>query len=395
MTKVAVIGTGTMGSMAVWQLAKAGIDVVGYDQFAAPHDKGAHAGEGRFFRVAYHEGRGYVPLLLEARRDWLELEAETGEELFEPTGFVTIGASEDARLEQIFGSIEDFSLPHILSDARDIPRLYPQHHALADDDVAIFDKLAGVLAPERAVRAACLAGQAHGATIRSRTTVLAVEPASDGVAVTTESGTEMFDRAVVTAGPWAPRFELLSAAELQVRRLFHTWFLTARPEEYRFGRFAPFMRITAGLEDYSFGIAGTPSRDGRIIKAGATVPFYDDPIDPETVDRRVPEEYVSHLAEALACYLPGVGPNPIRSAVYMDAYTPDLTPIIDVVDERILCMAGFSGHGFKFAPLFGRVAAAFGTDADWKAVAGFDFRSLLRTAPASEHAHVNKDQAVA
>lgn len=59
--KVGVIGLGAIGSMALWQLAKRGVDVTGFEQFGIGHDRSGVGGESRLFRVAYKEGAQYVP----------------------------------------------------------------------------------------------------------------------------------------------------------------------------------------------------------------------------------------------------------------------------------------------------------------------------------------------
>ena len=53
--RVAVVGTGTMGSQAAWRLASRGADVVGYDRYAPGHDRSAAGGETRVFRSAHFE----------------------------------------------------------------------------------------------------------------------------------------------------------------------------------------------------------------------------------------------------------------------------------------------------------------------------------------------------
>src|SRR5579862_6391114 len=87
---VAVIGTGSVGSMASWQLARRGLRVVGIDRFMIPGPFSAYAGESRVFRMVYAEGGHYTPLLLRARDLWRQLEAETGTDLLHTTGVVTI-----------------------------------------------------------------------------------------------------------------------------------------------------------------------------------------------------------------------------------------------------------------------------------------------------------------
>jgi sarcosine oxidase len=60
---VAVIGAGSVGSMASWQLAARGLRVVGIDRFPVPGPFSAYAGESRVFRMVYAEGGHYTPLL--------------------------------------------------------------------------------------------------------------------------------------------------------------------------------------------------------------------------------------------------------------------------------------------------------------------------------------------
>ncbi len=48
--RVAVVGTGTIGSQAAWRLAARGADVVAYDRFAPGHDRSAAGGESRIYR---------------------------------------------------------------------------------------------------------------------------------------------------------------------------------------------------------------------------------------------------------------------------------------------------------------------------------------------------------
>jgi len=48
---VAVIGLGALGAAALWRLAEQGIKVIGIDQFAPPHDRGATHGQTRLFRT--------------------------------------------------------------------------------------------------------------------------------------------------------------------------------------------------------------------------------------------------------------------------------------------------------------------------------------------------------
>ena len=77
-----VIGLGGMGSAALYQLAKRGLNVLGIEQYEAPHSLGSSHGLTRIIRLAYYEDQSYVPLLRRAYELWAEVEGEFGERLF-------------------------------------------------------------------------------------------------------------------------------------------------------------------------------------------------------------------------------------------------------------------------------------------------------------------------
>src|SRR5690349_25069097 len=106
--------------MALWQLARAGVDAIGFEQLAPGHDQAAAGGESRIFRTAYLEGPQYVPLLLRARELWRELERETGRSLLTLCGGLMIGAGESEAMRNVVESATSFDLPHEVLDAAEM-----------------------------------------------------------------------------------------------------------------------------------------------------------------------------------------------------------------------------------------------------------------------------------
>jgi sarcosine oxidase len=90
---VIVIGTGSMGSAACYELAERGYKVLGLDQFGVPHEQGSHTGQSRIIRKAYFEHADYVPLLQRAYHNWYQLEKEAGEQVYFKTGLAYHGPS--------------------------------------------------------------------------------------------------------------------------------------------------------------------------------------------------------------------------------------------------------------------------------------------------------------
>src|SRR5947207_6281560 len=88
---VIVLGTGGVGSAAVYQLAKRRVKVLGIDQYPGGHDRGSSHGETRVIRQAYFEHPDYVPLLLRAYELWRALENETETDLLHQVGLLQVG----------------------------------------------------------------------------------------------------------------------------------------------------------------------------------------------------------------------------------------------------------------------------------------------------------------
>lgn len=349
---VAVIGTGTMGSMALWQLARAGIDAIGFEQFTVGHDRSAAGGESRIFRAAYREGPEYVPTLLHAHELWRELEAESGRELLTLTGGLMIGDVEEEGMRNVLASIERFGLSHEILDAAQMADLYPQH-TLFPGEAAVFDHLAGVLRPEFAVISAVRCAQRRGARVVSGAPVVAVEPSPDGVVVRAGGRDYRFAQAVITAGPWTARFAPGLARHVTPRKIVMTWYMAGDPAAYTPAAFPVFIRRYGDVE-----LFGIPSLDGGSVKV-ALADTYGELGDADDLDHNVAPEDLATVNEAVAACFPGLLPQPIRVSAHMDAYTADKHALVGALPgaENIWLLGGFSGHGFKMAPAFGQIAA--------------------------------------
>ena len=94
----AIIGLGTMGTFACLEFARRGRSVIGFDQFAPPHDRGSHSGTTRVFRTAYAEHPDYVPLAVRAGVLWDRYGAEQGTTLLHRTGMLSLGSPDSPLL---------------------------------------------------------------------------------------------------------------------------------------------------------------------------------------------------------------------------------------------------------------------------------------------------------
>jgi sarcosine oxidase len=362
---LAIVGLGSVGAMAAWHATRRpGLRVVGFDRFPTGHGRGASAGESRLFRTAYHEAPDYVPLLLEARRAWLDLERHAQRDLFIPTGTLSIGLRDGAPLSNVLASVTEHALPHRVLDAAALAAAYPQH-AIGPDDIGVLDELGGALRPESAIAAALGIARDDGLEIRGRSQVIRLVESADSVEIHTDDGTVVRARHVIaSAGPWTAELLPQLSPQLVVKPLVLTWFQADDIRRYLPDVFPVFVRDTA-----DFHIFGAPSLDGYSVKVSVndrwgTVATADD------VPRWLDDATLAFLGPKVHELLPGLSPEPVRHSVHMDAYAPDRRALLGALpgSTRITVVAGLSGHGFKLAPIFGELAVALaldgGTEAD-------------------------------
>lgn len=350
--EVGVVGVGTMGALTMWELARRGVSTIGFEQFAPGHDRSGAGGESRLFRTAYLEGSHYVPLLRHSRRLWERLGADTGVRLLHMTGGLMIGTEGSAFLDAVGRSVAEHDIEHEVLDTDALRARYPQH-AVRPGDVAVLDHESGWLRPEVAVALAASEAERGGSVVHRRARVTEIRMADAAVEVHTEERVFRFPRLVVAAGAWTSALLPGITPLHEVIRIVMTWFATRTPERFTEDVFPIFVRQSDG-----FDVSGWPSVDGATVKIGLNN-GWDRVVDPDRLDRTVPDDLFDEVRAAVRLLVPGVVPEVVRAGVYMDAYTADHDAFVGQLDwdDRVVVLGGFSGHGFKLAPAMGTVAA--------------------------------------
>ncbi len=354
---VVVVGVGAMGSMAAWRLAARGARVLAFDQFEPPHDRGSSHGESRIIRTAYSEGPDYVPLVLRSFALWRQLEEESGASLLTMTGDLMIGTRATSVVTGALASATAYGLAHEVLDAAEITRRYPQYR-LAPGEMAVYEEDAGFLRPEDAVAAAVGQAEALGATVRRRAPVEGIAADGAGVEVVAAGRAYRARHVVVSVGSWLGRLLPGLRLPLQVERQVVAWFPVDTPDLYTPRRFPVFLwELDSGRQYYGF-----PSLDGATMKMavhheGATV-------DPDTIDRTIGPGDLEPLYEHIRTRMSGVVPAAARAQVCMYTNTPDEHFLVGPPPglPSVTLLGGYSGHGFKFAPVMGEIAADLALD---------------------------------
>lgn len=367
---VLVVGLGAMGSMALWRLAGRGAKVMGFDRFQAPHALGSSHGESRIIRTAYYEGPAYVPLVREAFTLWRRLEAESGASILTMTGALMIGRHDSEVVAGALASAREHGLEHEVLDRGEAQRRFARHR-LREDEIALYENAAGFVRPEAAIGAALDRARALGASVHMTQQVERVEPVRGGVEVHVAGRTWRGRHAVVCAGAWNHTL-LLPGLEvkLEVTKQCMVWFRPRTPALHVLGRAPVFVQdIRRGPVVFGYGF---PSVDGGTVKVGVAVESA--PQDPEAIDRAVGPLDLEPAVEYVQAALPDLDPAPVRAVMCLQENSPDRQFVIGFVAPAITVLAGFSGHGFKFAPVIGDIAADL-------ALEGGTSRSIGRLAP--------------
>jgi sarcosine oxidase len=351
---VIVIGLGGMGAAAAWHLARRGARVLGLEQFSLGHDRGSSHGHTRIIRQAYYEHPAYVPLVRRAFEGWYDLEQRQGVLLLTTCPCLTLGPPESELVTGVLRSAAEHQLPIQELSPAEVTRRFPAFRLEATAGLAgVVEYTAGFLYVDRCVLAMLDEARRLGADLRDNEAVLGWERSGNGVRVRTTAGDYSASKLVITAGAWAGGLLGACGASLRVMRQVVLWLGTADSALFRRDRFPIFIADTPGGVFY-----GLPELDGRGMKVarhyGAA-----ELAGPSQVQRDLSPADEEDVRGFVAGYLPAAN-GPCRAAsVCMYTLSPDRHFLIDRHPEaaEVVLAAGFSGHGFKFAPVVGEVLA--------------------------------------
>lgn len=353
---VIVVGGGTMGTAAGWALARRGHSVTVLEQFHHIHTMGSHGGHTRIFRHAYFESPAYVPWTIEADQAWEALQERSGIELMIRCGCLDLSAPGVEHASKAAHSAALYNLRHEMLTGAEVNARYPAW-SVPDDWEACLDPDAGILLVEPTLRALVSEFREAGGTLVENAKVLGWDETSNGVSVRTAEATYEADRLIVTAGAWTGKLLADLNLPLDVCRKPVMWFDLDDRSRFGTDMFPAFIADTG--VDHFYGL---PAHGDDGLKVGNHSDHH--VVDPDGFNRDVgPEDLDDNLRAFLASSLPGVLPEFASTSMCMYTMTPDEDFIIDrhPAQSRVTLAAGFSGHGYKFAPVVGELLADLAT----------------------------------
>jgi len=351
---IVVIGAGITGVATARALAQAGRAVILVEQFGLRHGRGSSHGASRIFRLSYPD-RHHVRLAQGAMQAWRELEAECGEELIARTGGLDFGsvASVNARALAACG------VRHELLTGSEVTERWAIN--AEPEEQVLFQPDGGITLADRAYEALLSAAVDAGAVVLDHRRVLSLEIDHGSVRILTDGDEILAQACVVAAGAWARGLLAAVAIELPVVPTRETvaYFRLpsplalppviddAVPNAEEHGLLRP------GLINYALAAPGVGLKAG-LHHAGPPA----DPDEPGRPDPAVAQWVASWAARRF----PGLDPEPVAVDTCLYTNTADESFVLERYG-RIVVASACSGHGFKFAPAFGRTIAALARDA--------------------------------
>jgi sarcosine oxidase len=214
-------------------------------------------------------------------------------------------------------------------------------------EAVLFQPDAGCCNADATVAALQRRSAAYGADVRTNVGRVTVECAGDRVVVRAEAGEWRAPAAVVACGPWA---STVLAGVVQLPPV------TVTREQVFY--FRPGSRVDSTSwpsfihhrTPYIYGL-DTPGLGVKIAEhhTGAQT-------DPDTRSFDVDEAGRERVMHYVGEWFPGLQAEPVGAETCLYTTTPTEDFVVDRVGPLVVA-AGFSGHGFKFTPLIGRLLA--------------------------------------
>jgi glycine/D-amino acid oxidase-like deaminating enzyme len=355
--KVIVVGAGINGVTSAIALKNRGHDVDLVDPGPLPHPLAASTDISKASRGAYGPDEDYTQMLHQSARLWRDWNAQFGVEFYHEVGFLFMRHRPMEPGDFEFETLKVFerrrrAFERINADA--LRERFPAWNADYFQD-GFLEAEAGYVESGLVVSTLVKHAQAIGVCLRENTAFAELNESEGKVSgILLQDGQELnADSVVMAVGAWTPY--LLPFTREFFRATGHPIF-HLRPSQPDL--FTPQYFPVFGADISTTGFYGFPlNRDG-VVKIGNHGQGRE--IFPGSDNRSVTGEEEEALRNFIALAFPSLTKAAITHShicVYCDTHDGDFWIARDPEREGLVITTGDNGHGFKFAPILGELAA--------------------------------------
>ena len=339
-----VVGGGVMGTSILYNLGVMGMT----DTVLVEQDTLGSGSTGRSQAILrmHYSNEVTTRLAWESLRVFRDFEEIVGGQSgYTKTGYLLIASADDREAME-----RNVALQQQSGVAAEViaPEDAPAGFRIAEDEACAYEPESGYADPYSVTQGYAAASRGMGARVRLQETVHGISVSGGRVtAVTTSRGEISTPVAVVAAGPWSAPLLRGVGVDVPLETVRHQVITLRRPET------EPDHAIVGDIPN---SLSARPDI-GRLTLVGVGE---EESVSPDELNHGVDAAAVEEVAATLTDRMPGM-----EYAVFRGGWsglftiTPDWHPIMTQVPgiEGLYCAVGFSGHGFKLAPMVGVVMA--------------------------------------
>nr|CAB3264895.1 peroxisomal sarcosine oxidase-like [Phallusia mammillata] len=359
MYDVIVCGAGIEGSWIARQVAAEGKRILLLEQFSLPHGHGSSAGKSRIIRCSYDK-LNYARMMPEAFKMWTELEKEQAANLLVRCPLVTISNKE--RLKQLSTNLSFLSISHEHITAAEVSDRFPG--LKSPNRNGVVELSAGVMKADKCLNAVQASFASLGGVLHDCEKVLHVQPISEShIKVMTNAATYDCKCVILACGPWINK--VLEPLDLnipiKVTQINSMYWKAKNPQVYKPENGFPVIICDSdlGFHFYSTPVLEYPEH----MKVSCHFKMEVDPDNRGSflTKAKFSEERIKKIREDLIKHhFPDLIPELSIVEHCIQTETPDNDFVIDhhPKHENIIIAGGFSGHGYKLAPVVGKIVCS-------------------------------------